>query len=131
MHPKRIAQWGTGVLSQDVNHATVVPTEKGVQPMEGNRMLRVVPMVQDKTRMSGAYQLLDLRSQPRLGGDGDVEVRVTASFCVADNDVASRYMIRIFALNETAEQVVHGFWPKLSDDGAVSIVQKFETAPSD
>ena len=123
--PHGAGQWGA-------DSATVVTAENGVQPQEGKRMLRLEPIPPEKNvknHASRVYQVLDLRSLPRLGVTGDAVVLVTASFFAANADVKSRYLIRAFALNETPEQATQGFWPKSQDDGVVSVAQRFETAP--
>lgn len=122
--PKGAGQWGA-------DSAVVVKAENGVQPREGSQMLRLEPMAPEKNLLSRAYQVLDLRSQPGGGAATDAEVLVTASFFAAEGDVASRFMIRAFALKETPAQATKGFWPKTEDDGVVSMRRTFETAPGD
>lgn len=125
--PHGAGQWGA-------DSATVVTAENGVQPREGKRMLRLEPIPPEKNvknHASRVYQVLDLRSLPMHGVAGDAEVRVTASFCAANADLTSRYLVRAFALNETPEQATKGFWPKSQEDGVVSVAQRFETSPGD
>lgn len=122
--PNVAGQWGA-------DSAVVVKAENGVQPLEGSQMLRLEPIAPEKNRLSRAYQVLDLRSQPGAGAAADAEVLVTASFFAAKGDVASRFMIRAFALKETPAQATKGFWPKTEDDGVVSMRRTFETAAGD
>ncbi len=125
--PKGVGQWGA-------DSAAVVTAESGVQPLEGKRMLRLEPIPREenvKNLPSRVYQVLDLRSLPRLGVAGDAEVWVSASFFAADGDVTSRYLVRAFALKETPEQATQGFWPKTQEDGVVSVTQRFETPAGD
>ena len=125
--PRRVGQWGA-------DSASVVTAENDVKPLEGKRMLRLEPIPPEKdvkNHSSRVYQVLDLRSLPSRGIVDDAEVLVSASFFAADSDVASRYLIRAFALNETPETATKGFWPKTEDDGVVSMAQRFETSPGD
>ncbi len=123
--PHQIGQWG-------VDAATVVSAENGVQPREGNRMLRLEPIPREKevkNHTSRVYQVLDLGSLPMRGIVDDAEVKVTASFHAANGDVASRYLIRAVALSETPEQATRDFWSKTENDDVVSVSQRFD-APS-
>ncbi len=125
--PHGAGQWGA-------DSAAVVTAENGVQPPQGKRMLRLEPIPREKNVKnlpSRAYQVIDLRSLPMHGIAGDAEVRVTASFCAANADATSRYLVRAFALNETPEQATQGFWPKTQEDGVVSVAQRFETSAGD
>jgi hypothetical protein len=125
--PKGVGQWSA-------DSARVVSAENGVLPLQGQRMLRLEPIPLDKNvqnHASRAYQVLDLRALPMPANAGDAEVQVTASFCAANSDVSSRYVIRAIALGETPAQVTQGFWQKTQDDGVVSVSQRFETAPGD
>ena len=123
--PHGVGQWGA-------DFAAVVMTENGVQPFKGQRMLRLETIPRErnvKNLASRVYQVLDLRSLAMNGIVSDAEVLVSASFCPANADVGSRYLIRAFALKETPEQATKGFWPKTEDDGVVSVAQRFEVLP--
>ncbi len=125
--PHGVGQWGA-------DFATVVTAENGVQPLKGQGMLRLEAIPRDKNvknLASRVYQVLDLRSLAMNGIVSDAEVLVSASFCPANADVGSRYLIRAFALKETPEQATKGFWPKTEDDGVVSVAQRFEVSPGE
>ena len=123
----RAGQWG-------MDEAKVVTAEGEVKPLGGEGMLRLDPMPQDeekKNRPSRAYQLLDLRTLSVQQLSRDAEVEVSASFCAARNDLKSRYVMRVFALDEEPEQATHNFWPKVEGDGIPSETQRFDVAPGD
>ena len=124
--PKAVGKWGA-------DSAKVVTAEYGVQPLQGKRMLRLEPFPPEdqKNFASRAYQVFDVSSLPMLGIPGDAEVEVTASFAAAKNDVASRYLVRAFALNKTPEQATKTSWQNSEDVGVVSMTQRFETDPGD
>jgi hypothetical protein len=119
-----------GVWGADL--AKIVAAENGVQPLEGKHMMRLEPVPPEeavKNRLSRVYQVLDLRSQPLQDAAEDAEVQITASFFAEKGDVATRYLIRAFALNETPEQATNGFWPKTEEDDVVSVKRTFDVAP--
>ncbi|MEY4483519.1 MAG: hypothetical protein RL693_971 [Verrucomicrobiota bacterium] len=124
--PDHAGHWGADT---DGKSAMVVTAENGVQPLEGKHMLRMEPIPPDKdgkNHLSRVYQVLDLRSQPLQGTAEDAEVQITASFFAEKGDVASRYLIRAFALKETPEQATKGFWPKTEEEGVVSVKRTFD-----
>lgn len=120
--PKRVGQWG-------VDSARLVPAENGVQPLEGEHMLRLEPIPREKqvkNHTSRVYQLLDLRAQPQEILAGDAEVQVTASFFVTRHDFNSRYLIRVIALDEPPETATTEFWSKTERDDVVSVSQRYD-----
>lgn len=125
--PKRVGQWG-------VDSAKLVPAENGVQPLEGEHMLRLEPIPREKqvkNHTSRVYQLLDLRAQPQEILAGDAEVQVTASFFVTRHDFNSRYLIRVIALDEPPETATTEFWSKTERDDVVSVSQRYDRMPGD
>lgn len=125
--PKRVGQWG-------VDSARLVPAENGVQPLEGEHMLRLEPIPREKqvkNHTSRVYQLLDLRAQPQEILAGDAEVQVTASFFVTRHDFNSRYLIRVIALDEPPETATTEFWSKTERDDVVSVSQRYDRMPGD
>ena len=125
--PKRVGQWG-------VDSAKLVPAENGVQPLEGEHMLRLEPIPREKqvkNHTSRVYQLLDLRAQPQEILAGDAEVQVTASFFVTRHDFNSRYLIRVIALDEPPETATTEFWSKTERDDVVSVSQRYDRLPGD
>ncbi|MFN0074950.1 MAG: hypothetical protein ACKVY0_00595 [Prosthecobacter sp.] len=125
--PHQPGQWG-------VDSARLVTAENGVQPKEGQRMLRLEPIPREKNvknLASRVYQVLDLRALPTDANNGSAEVQVTASFFATKSEISSRYLIRAFALNEKPEQATKDFWSKTEDDGVVSMAQRFDTSPGD
>jgi hypothetical protein len=125
--PHGIGQWG-------MDSARVVSAEDGVEPLQGQRMLRLEPIPREKNvknLTSRAYQVLDVRSQPLAVMNGEMEVEVTASFCTMNSDISSRYLIRAIALDEVPETALKNFWSKVESDGVVSESQRFDTVPGD
>ncbi|MCX6854204.1 MAG: hypothetical protein NTV80_04785 [Verrucomicrobia bacterium] len=125
--PKGVGHWG-------MDAARVVSAEDDVKPMQGLHMLRLEPIPKDEqlnNRPSRVYQLLDLRSLPVHDVNGDAEVQVTASFCAEKSVLKSRYVMRVFALDEAPEQATKNFWPKAESNGAVSETQRFDVEPGD
>ena len=123
--PDRVGQWG-------MDQASVVAAEGHVLPLQGERMLRMEPIPPQrpvKNHTSRAYQMLDLRSQPVAMLNGQTEAEVTASFCAANSDLSSRYLIRAIALDEAPETATKNFWSKVESDGVVSESQRFDTQP--
>ena len=97
-------------------------------------MMRLEPIAREKNvknHTSRAYQVLDLRSQPLAMMRGEIEADVSASFCAANSDSASRYLIRVIALDEAPETATKGFWSKVESDGVVSESQRFDTLPGE
>ena len=125
--PKRVGQWG-------VDSAKLVAAENGVQPLEGQHMLRLEPIPREKevkNHTSRVYQLLDLQAQQRESLIGDTEVQVTASFFAARHDFSSRYLIRVIALDERPETATTEFWSKTERDDVVSVSQRYDRMPGD
>ncbi len=125
--PDRVGQWG-------MDEASVVAAEGRVLPLQGERMMRLEPIPQEKpvkNHTSRAYQMLDLRSQPVAVMIGEVEAEVTASFCAMNSALSSRYLIRAIALDEASETATKNFWSKVESDGVVSESQRFDTLPGD
>jgi hypothetical protein len=125
--PNRVGIWGA-------QSARVVTAENGVEPREGQRMLRLEPTPRNKkgeTFLSPAYQMLDLRSLPKASRGRDAEVQVTASFCAANSEVNSLYAIRIFALNQPPDKARSRFWQKKDEEGVAIVQQTFGTAPGE
>lgn len=125
--PNRVGQWG-------VDSAKLVPAENGVQPLEGQHMLRLEPIPHEKqvkNHTSRVYQLLDLRAQPLESLVGDFEVQVTASFFATRQDFNSRYLIRVIALDEPPETATKEFWSKTERDDVVSVSQRYDRMPGD
>jgi hypothetical protein len=123
--PDRVGQWG-------MDEASIVAAEENVLPLQGARMLRLEPIAPQKpvkNHTSRAYQMIDLRSQPVAMMNGEVEAEVTASFCAANSDQSSRYLIRAIALDEAPETATKNFWSKVESDGVVSESQRFDTLP--
>ena len=125
--PNRVGQWG-------VDSAKLVPAENGVQPLEGQYMMRLEPIPHEKlvkNHTSRVYQLLDLRAQPLESLVGDFEVQVTASFFATRQDFNSRYLIRVIALDEPLETATKEFWSKTERDDVVSVSQRYDRMPGD
>ena len=125
--PDGVGRWGA-------DSAKVVAAENGVQPVEGQRMMRLEPIPREKNvknLASRVYQVLDLRSLPERGASSDAEVQVTGSFCPTKSKVSSRYLIRAIALEEPPEQATTEFWSKMESDGVVSESQRFDALPGD
>ncbi len=125
--PSRVGSWGA-------KSGRVVTAENGVEPREGQRMLRLEPLPpnkQGKTNLSSAYQMLDLRSRAKAIRGGDAEVQVTASFCAANSEVSSRYAIRIFAIDQPPDKARRRFWQKQDDEGVAIVQQTFGTVPGE
>jgi hypothetical protein len=125
--PNRVGQWG-------VDSAKLVPAENGVQPLEGQYMMRLEPIPHEKlvkNHTSRVYQLLDLRAQPLESLVGDFEVQVTASFFATRQDFNSRYLIRVIALDEPPETATKEFWSKTERDDVVSVSQRYDRMPGD
>jgi hypothetical protein len=125
--PDRPGQWG-------MDDASLVAAEGLVRPLQGERMMRLAPIPQEKpvkNHTSRVYQVLDLRSQPLAMMKGEIEAEVSASFCAATSDSASRYLIRAIALDEAPETATKGFWSKVESDGVVSESQRFDTLPGE
>ena len=123
--PDGVGRWGA-------DSAKVVAAENGVQPVEGQRMMRLEPIPREKNVKNLAlrvYQVLDLRSLPERGASSDAEVQVTGSFCPTKSKVSSRYLIRAIALEEPPEQATTEFWSKMESDGVVSESQRFDALP--
>lgn len=124
--PHRAGQWGA-------DSAAVVLEEYGVQPAEGQRMMRLEPIPRQKdvkNHASRAYQVVDLRSLV-IPNNEEAEVQMTASFFASNSDIAATYRIRGVTLNEIPDQAMKEFWSKTDNDDAVSVSQKFETLPGD
>lgn len=107
--PKEPGQW-----SGDT--AQVVTAENGVQPKEGNFMLRLEPMTKGVPRI---YQLLDLQSLPQDTGPESREIEISASFTAADPTAAARYVIRAFAATE-APANIDAAWFERRDESIAS-----------
>lgn len=125
--PHGVDEWG-------VRSARIVSAENGVRPFQGQRMLRMEPILLgdlDEKRYSRAYQVLDLRSLSLDAVSGTVEAQVTASFCASQRKVKARYVIRAVALNEPPGTATEGLWSKAEDTGVVSLTQRFETKAGD
>lgn len=125
--PNRVGQWG-------VDSAKLVPAENGVQPLEGQHMLRLEPIPpekQVKNHTSRVYQVIDLRAQPLESLIGDAEVQVTASFFATRHDFNSRYLIRVIALDEPPETTTTEFWSKTERDDVVSVSQRYDRMPGE
>ena len=125
--PNRVGQWG-------IDSAKLVTAENGVQPLEGQHMLRLEPIPREKqvkNHTSRVYQLLDLRAQPLESLVGDVEVQVTASFFATRHDLNSRYLIRVIALDEPPETATTEFWSKTERDDVVSVSHRYDRMPGD
>jgi len=125
--PHGVDEWG-------VRSARIVSAENGVEPLHGQRMLRMEPILlgeQDEKHYSHAYQVLDLRSLPLDVVSGAVEMQVTASFCASENGGKARYLIRAVALNEPPGTAPSAFWSKAEDAGVASLSQRFETEAGD
>jgi len=125
--PDNAGQWGMDL-------ARTASAEGDVKPLRGQGMMRLDPLPKDedmKNRPSRVYQVLDLRSLPIHNLNGDAEVEVTASFCAAKSDLRSRYVMRVFALDEAPEQATKDFWPKVESDGVASETQRFDIEPGD
>lgn len=125
--PHGVGQWGA-------DSAKVVAAENGVEPLEGQRMMRLEPIPREKNvknLASRVYQVLDLRSLPMPDISSDAEVQVTGSFFPTISEVSSRYLIRAIALDEPPEQATIDFWSKMESDGVVSESQRFDTKPGD
>ncbi len=123
--PDGAGQWGA-------DSAKVVVAENGVQPLEGQRMMRLEPIPREKNvknLASRVYQVLDLRSLPMTSMADDAEVQVAASFFPTKSEVSSRYLIRAIALDEPPERATNDFWSKTESDGVVSVSQRFDTKP--
>ena len=125
--PSRVGAWGAA-------SGRVVTAENGVEPREGQRMLRLEPLPpnkQGKTHLSSAYQMLDLRSLPKASRSGDAQVQVTASFYAANSEVNSRYAIRIFAIDQPPDKARSRFWQKTEDSGVAIVQETFGTEPGE
>ena len=125
--PHNAEQWG-------VRSARTVSAENGVRPLQGQRMLRMEPILlgeQDENQNSHAYQILDLRSLPFDAVSGTREAQVTASFCAPESTAKARYLIRAVALNEPPATAAENFWSKAEDEEVVSLTQRFETEAGD
>ncbi|MCX6848272.1 MAG: hypothetical protein NTY98_05075 [Verrucomicrobia bacterium] len=125
--PHGPGQWG-------VQSARIVSAENGVQPLQGQSMLRMdqVLMNQDDENLSSkAYQVLDLHPLPASTVAGAMEAQVTASFCAPKSEMKARYLIRAVALNEPPATATENFWSKAEDAGVVSLTQRFETEAGD
>jgi hypothetical protein len=125
--PHNVDKWG-------VQAAQIVTAEKGVQPLQGQHMLRLDPSLlgkQDKNLYAHAYQILDLRSLPLQLTAESREVLVSASFSAAKHKTKVRNYIRIYALNEPPGVASVDFWSKAEGDEVVSLTQRFEIQPSD
>lgn len=123
--PHQAGEWGVNAES------TIVTAENGVQPAEGQRMLRLHPRdPAEKNRVTQAYQLIDLRTLPSAEAIGLAELRLTASFAAARRDSSARYRVQAIVLAQPPDQVYEGFWEKAEEQGSVSISQKFSVPPS-
>lgn len=123
--PDGVGQWGG-------DSAKIVAAENGVQPREGQRMMRLEPIPREKNvknLASRVYQVLDLHSMPERGVSSDAEVQVTGAFFATKSEISSRYLIRAIALDEPPEQATTDFWSKMESDGVVSESQRFDTVP--
>jgi len=120
-------EWGA-------DSAKVVTAENGVEPQEGQRMMRLEPIPREKNvknLASRVYQVLDLRALPMRDISSDAEVHVAGSFFATKSEISSRYLIRAIALDEPPEQATIDFWSKMESDGVVSESQRFDTKPGD
>jgi hypothetical protein len=125
--PDHAGQWGMDL-------ARVVAAEGAVKPLQGERMMRLEPRFHEtegNLLPSRVYQVIDLRTLPIHLVNSDAEVLVTASFCTANSEVSSRYVMRVFALDEAPELATTDFWDKSESDGVVSESQRFDTNTGD
>jgi hypothetical protein len=125
--PHNVEEWG-------VRSAQIVSAERGVQPLQGQRMLRLEPALlgsQDENLYAHAYQILDLRTLPSALAGGTMEVLVSASFSAAPGPAKTRNYLRVYALSEPPGVATEDFWSKKEDAGVVSLTQRFEIEPGD
>jgi anti-sigma factor RsiW len=125
--PRAVREWSG-------ERASVVTAENGVTPVEGVRMSligQIVPGQPEKMPLARLYQMIDLRTVPVGTWDDEAEIKVEAAFCASDEGRQARFRIRAFALSETPEDVVKGFWSRVhssllqDDDLTVSSAQWF------
>jgi hypothetical protein len=125
--PDEIGRWG-------VDSAGIVAAENGVQPREGEHMLRLDPIPREKdvkNHTSRVYQVLDLRTVSSGELERGAEVEVEASFFATAGETGSRYLIRGVALDEAPEQATDHFWSKTENDDVISVSQRYDTSPGD
>lgn len=80
-----------------------VPPSKGVQPMRGDFLARMLPVPERK--FSYARRILDLRTLPPAREGKRREVEVQASFFSLDTDRPTKYQIRLAVFSEEPEDV--------------------------
>jgi hypothetical protein len=125
--PHNVNEWG-------VRSAQIVTAEHGVQPLQGQRMLKLEPSLlgkNDENLYAHAYQVLDLRLLPSVAVSENREVLVSASFCAALSKSKAKNYIRVFALNEPPGTATEDFWSKAENNEVVSLTQRFEIEPGD
>ncbi|WP_395738582.1 hypothetical protein [Prosthecobacter sp.] len=95
----------TGVWGGDA--AEVVSASSGIQPVDGQRMLRLDSS--PTTTLSYLDRIVDVRSLPLPQGNEVRQVMVTASFHAAERGLRDRYTLRVAAFAE-APDIVRTQW---------------------
>jgi anti-sigma factor RsiW len=122
--PLTANRWG-GDLS------AAVGAEGTVIPVEGSRMVRVMPPEKMKRRLSYAWRIVDLAEHPEVTGGGALRMEVRASFCASDAARPSHYQIRLAAFSQAPEGV-RALWnnePMLFDTVLQHVGRNVHTAP--
>lgn len=85
--------------------SAAVGAEGNVIPVEGSRMVRLMPPERPTRQLSYAWRIVDLAEHPAVTSGGPLRIEVAASFCASDAARASRYQIRLAAFSQTPADV--------------------------
>lgn len=96
--PLTANRWG-GDLS------AAVGAEGNVIPVEGSRMVRLMPPEKLKRQLSYAWRIVDLAEHPEVTSGGTLRIEVAASFCASDAARPSHYQIRLAAFSQAPADV--------------------------
>ena len=122
--PKQPNEW-TGDLSAPVG------AESEVKPIEGKRMLRLIPT--PKRKFSYARRIMNLAEYPPVSDGQTRRLEVTASFNTPDTERSSHYQIRLAAFTE-APGDLRAIWndePMLFDTVLQHVGRNVRTEPGD
>lgn len=122
--PKRANVWSGDMFPSS-------PTEAGVEPMEGNLMMRLTPKAPRK--LGYAWRLVDLADFPAVAHAKMRRLEVSASFNTPSSLHPSHYQVRLAALSQEPA-AVRGIWnnePVLFDTVLQHIGRNLLTKPGD
>lgn len=82
---------------------TLAPRVPGVEPFEGDRMIKLTPVTTRK--FAYARRIIDLGEQPAAVPGQTRQLEVVAAFAARDSTIPARYQIRLAAFSQSPSEV--------------------------